>query len=179
MKRSVFALCMLTACFTATAAAQVQGQAQAQPQAPAPAPGPAQAPAQAASSFTMQCNPVLVSYLFTSTEGIMAYLCETNATINGIAFQGLAFSQVSLGNTSGSEDRGVIVGALANGDQVFFQFEGSSRRTSNTTSAATMSYKIVGGTGIANGISGSGTCNETGTIGQAHEQTCVGTYALR
>jgi hypothetical protein len=175
MKPSIFALCVLVAGSTSTAAAQVQGQAQGQ----APAQAPASAPAPASGSFTMQCTPVIVSYLFTSTEQIMAYVCETDATINGVAFKGLAFSQVSLGNTSGSEDRGVIVGTLANGDQVFFQFQGSSRRTSNTTSAATMSYKIVGGTGSATGISGSGTCNETGTIGQAHEQTCVGTYALR
>jgi hypothetical protein len=175
MKRSIVVLCALFAGFTATARAQVQGQAQGQ----APASAPAQAPAQASGSFTMQCNPVLVSYLFTSTEEIMAYLCQTDAKINGVAFTGLAFSQVSLINASESEDRGVFVGALANGDQVFFEFQGSSRRTSNTTTAATMSYKIVGGTGSANGISGSGNCNETGTIGQAHEQTCVGTYALR
>jgi hypothetical protein len=171
MKHKIFALCVLFAGFAATARAQVQGQAQAQSQTPAPA--------QSQGSFTMQCTPVIVSYLFTSTEQIMAYVCQTDATINGVAFKGLAFSQVSLGNTSGSEDRGVIVGTLANGDQVFFQFQGSSRRTSNTTSAATMSYKIVGGTGSATGISGSGTCNETGTIGQAHEQTCVGTFAVR
>jgi hypothetical protein len=171
MKRSIVALCALLAGLTATAEAQVQGQAQGQ--------APASAPAPASGSFTMQCNPTLVTYLFTSTEGVMAYLCQTSATINGIAFQGLAFSQVSLGNTSGSEDRGVIVGALANGDQVFFQYQATSRRTSNTTSAAIMNYKIVGGTGIANGISGSGTCNATGTIGQGNVQTCTGTVALR
>jgi hypothetical protein len=167
VKHSIVVLCALFAGFTATAAAQVQGQAQGQ------------APAQASSSFTMQCQPTLVTYLFTSTEGVMAYNCATDATINGVAFKGLAFSQVSLGNTSGSEDRGVIVGALANGDQVFFQYQATSRRTSNTTSAATMSYKIVGGTGIANGISGSGNCNATGTIGQGNVQSCSGTYAVR
>jgi hypothetical protein len=179
MKRSIVVLCALFAGFAATAGAQVQGQDQAPTPASAPAQAPAQASAPASGSFTMQCNPVLVSYLFTSTEEIMAYLCQTDAKINGVAFTGLAFSQVSLINSSESEDRGVFVGALANGDQVFFEFQGSSRRTSNTTTVATMSYKIVGGTGSANGISGSGNCNETGTIGQAHEQTCVGTYALR
>jgi hypothetical protein len=167
MKDSIVVLCALFAGFAATASAQVQGQIQAQ--SPAPASG----------SFTMQCQPTLVTYLFSSTEGVMAYLCETDATINGVAFKGLAFSQVSQGNASGSEDRGVIVGALANGDQVFFQYQATSRRTGNTTSAATMSYKIVGGTGIANGISGSGNCNATGTIGKGNEQTCTGTYAVR
>jgi hypothetical protein len=165
MKHRIFALCVFFAGFTATAGAQVPSQVQA--------------PAQAAASFTIQCQPTLVTYLFTSTEGVMAYLCETNATINGVAFQGLAFSQVSQGNASGSEDRGVIVGALANGDQVFFQYQATSRRTGNTTSAAIMNYKIVGGTGTATGITGSGTCNATGTIGKGNVQNCSGTYAVR
>ena len=169
MKHSIVVLCVLFAGLTATAGAQVQGQGQAQ--------APTQAPA--SGSFTIQCQPTLVGYQFSSTQTVSAYVCTTDATINGVAFKGLAFSQVSLGNTSGSEDRGVIVGALANGDQVFFQYQATSRRTSNTTSAATMSYKIVGGTGIANGISGSGNCSATGTNGKGNEQTCVGTFAVR
>jgi len=169
MKRTIFAICALMAGF----AAMARAQGQVQPLAPA------QAPAQDSGSFSIKCNPTLVDYQYSSTQAVMAYVCATDAKINGVAFKELAFSLSSLSNGTESEDRGVIVGALANGDQVFFEFQAASRRTSNTTSAATMSYKIVGGTGIANGISGSGTCKEAGTIGKGSEQTCIGTYAVR
>jgi len=159
MKHRIVVLCALFAGFTATAAAQ--------------------APARASGSFTIQCDSALVVYQFSSTQSVMAYQCATNATINGVSFKGLAFSQTSQGNATEAEDRGVFVGALANGDQVFFQYQSTSHRTGSTGTALTMSYKIVGGTGIANGISGSGTCNGTGTVGKGNEQTCSGTYAVR
>jgi len=169
MKCTIFAICVLFGAAGATVRAQGQVQALA----------PAQAPAQASGSFSIKCNPTLVDYQFSSTQAVMAYLCATDATINGVAFKELAFSQSSLSNGAESEDWGVIVGALANGDQVFFEFQAASRRTGSTSTSATMSYKIVGGTGTANGMSGSGTCKATGTVGKGAEQTCVGTYAVR
>jgi hypothetical protein len=170
MKPWIVALCALFAGLTATAGAQMQGQIQA--------------PAQARGSFTMQCDPLLVGYLFSSTQTITTYLCSTNATINGVAFKGLTFSDAGQCNSvdgampTACEDWGVFVGALANGDQVFFQYQATSRRAGTATSG-TMSYKIVGGTGSANGISGSGNCNSTGTVGKETVRTCSGTYALR
>jgi len=170
MKPGIVVLCALFAGLTATAGAQMQGQLQA--------------PAQARGSFTIQCDPPLVGYLFSSTQTVSAFLCSTNATINGVAFKGLSFSDTGLCNSingampSACENWGVFVGALANGDQVFFQYQATSRRVGTATSG-TMSYKIVGGTGSANGISGSGNCNSTGTVGKGTVDACSGTYALR
>ena len=169
MKHRIFALCVLVAGFAATARAQGQVQPLAPPQGPA----------QASGSFSIKCNPTLVNYPFSSTQAVMTYLCATDATINGVAFKELAFSQSSLSNGSESEDWGVFVGALANGDQVFFEFQAASRRTGSTGTSGTMSYKIVGGTGIANGMSGSGTCKAIGAVGKGSEQSCAGTYAVR
>jgi hypothetical protein len=165
MKHRILVLCALFAGFTTTAAAQAQGQIQAQ--------GPAQAP----GSFTIKCSPTLVGYQFSSTQTVSAYSCTTDATINGVAVNGLTFSQTNQAISGETRAWGVIVGSLTNGDLVFFEFQAVSRDTSSTGSAATMSYKIVGGTGIANGISGSGTCKATGTVGKGNEQTCTGTYA--
>lgn len=168
MKYRFAVLCTLFACMAAMAKAQGQF--------------PIQTPAQAAGSFSIQCNSTLVSYLFTPTEAVMTYLCQTNATINGVAFKNLTLSQVSQGNSASAteaRDWGVMVGALANGDQVYFEYQDATRRVGSTGVAGTMSYKIVGGTGSATGISGSGNCNMTGTVGKGNEQSCTGTYALR
>jgi len=167
MKHRIVVLCALFAGFAATTVAQVQGQGQAPTQA------------QDSGSFTIKCDPTLVDYQISSTQSVMTYLCQTTATINGVAFRGLAFSQFSLSNGAEAEDRGVIVGTLANGDQVFFEYQAASRRTGSTGTAGTLSYKIVGGTGNASGISGSGNCKATGTVGKGAEQACVGTYAVR
>ncbi|MGO9324549.1 MAG: hypothetical protein ACLP07_08305 [Terracidiphilus sp.] len=169
MKHAIFALSVLVAGFGATAQAQVQ--ALPPTQAPAPAPG--------SGSFTIKCNPTLVIYQFSATQGIWTYECTTDSAINGVQFKGLTFSLTSVGNAAAVKDWGVIVGTLANGDQVFFQVQAVAQKTSAATSAAKMSYKIVGGTGIASGISGSGTCNETGAQGKGSESTCVGAYAVR
>jgi hypothetical protein len=166
MNHRIVVLCALLTGLTATAGAQMQGQLQA----------PAQAQAQ--GSFTIQCNPTLVGYLISSTQTISTYLCSTNATINGVAFKGLTFSETSQFNSTESEAWGVFVGALANGDQMYFEYQASARR-SGTSTSGTMSYKIVGGTGSANGMSGSGNCNSTGTVGKGTVQTCSGTYAAR
>jgi hypothetical protein len=169
MKHSIVVLCVLFAGLTATAGAQVQGQGQAQ--------APTQAPA--SGSFTIQCQPTLVGYQFSSTQTVSAYVCTTDATINGVAFNGLTFSQTNQAVSGETKAWGVIVGSLTDGSLVFFEYQAGSHTTSSVTSTATMSYKIVGGTGIANGISGSGNCSATGTNGKGNEQTCVGTFAVR
>lgn len=171
MKHRIFALCVLVAGFSATTRAQVQ------PLAPAHAPAPAQAPG--SGSFTIKCNPDLVTYRFSPTQTIATYTCTTDGAINGVAFTGLTFSQTHETNGRETKNWGVIVGTLTNGDMVFFEYQAVAEQTSATTNAATMSYQIVGGTGIANGISGSGSCKAIGAAGKGNEQACAGTYAVR
>ncbi len=163
MKHRIFALCVLVSGFAATARAQVQ----------------ALPPAQAPGTFTNKCNPNLVSYQFSPTQVIWTFNCTTDAAINGVAFTGLTYSLTSEGNAAAEKNWGVMVGTLANGDQVFFEIQGVDQKTSATSNAGTMSYKIVGGTGIANGISGSGTCKTNGAQGKGGVQTCAGAYAIR
>lgn len=161
MKHRIFALCVLVAGFAATARAQVK----------------ALPPAQAPGTFTIKCNPDLVTYRFTATQTIATYTCTTDGAINGVAFTGLTFSQTHETNGRETKNWGVIVGTLANGNQVYFEYQAVAEQTSATANVATMSYQIVGGTGIANGISGSGSCKAIGAAGKGNEQACTGTYA--
>ena len=166
MKHKIFALCVLIAGFAATAAAQVQGQVQAASQAAAP------------GSFTIKCNPTLVSYAFSATQTVWTYACTTDGAVNGVSFSGLTFSATNQRVTGGSVIWGVIVGTLTNGDRVFFQFHTDAKAVNGVDTAGTTTYTIVGGTGIANGIKGSGTCKSSGAPGQGSEMDCVGTYAV-
>jgi len=163
MKHRIFAICVLVAGFAATTRAQVQ----------------ALPPAQAPGTFTIKCNPDRVTYPFSATQSIWTYVCTTDGTINGVAFNGLTFSQTGISSASETKSWGVIVGSLVNGSMVFFQFQAVAHKTSSSSNAATVSYKIVGGTGIASGISGSGNCNETDALGKGSEMACAGAYATR
>lgn len=163
MKQMIFALCVLFAGFASTARAQGQIHALAPVQ----------------GSFTIKCNPNLVTYNFSSSQQIATYICTTDGAINGVAFKELTFSQTHVTNGSETKNWGVIVGTLANGDLVYFQYQAVAQQTSAATNVAKMSYKIVGGTGTANGISGSGTCSAAGAAGKGNEQACTGTYAVR
>lgn len=155
LKHTIIALCVLVAGLAATAHAQAPG------------------------SFTISCNPTLVAYQFTATQSVSTFTCTTNATINGVPFSGLTFSQAVDGTASERNVWDVAVGTLANGNQVFLQFHTVARAINAVSSTGTTTYKIVGGTGIANGISGSGTCNGTGVQGKGSEMACIGSYATR
>jgi hypothetical protein len=163
MKHKIAVPCALFAGFTATAGAQTQGQGQVQAQAP--------------GSFTIKCNPNLVSYAFSSTQTVWTYACTTDGSVNGVPFSGLTFSATNQRVTGGSVIWGVIVGTLTNGDRVFFQFHTDAKAVNGVDTAGETTYKIVGGTGIANGIAGSGSCKGMGAPGQGSQMACVGTYA--
>lgn len=155
MKLRIFALCALFAGFAALSRAQAPG------------------------TFSIKCNPTLLVYQFTATQSVSTFTCTTDAVINGVPFNGLTFSQTVQGTARDRNVWDVVVGALANGDQVFFQMHTVAGAISSVSSTGTTTYKIVGGTGIANGISGSGTCKGTGVQGKGSEMTCVGAYATR
>ena len=111
----------------------------------------------------------------------MAYGCQTNGAINGVAIREMTASQVSQSNSAtptSTDFWGVIVGSLANGTEVFFEYQGSNRMVGSTGFSGTMAYKIVGGTGSLSGIIGSGNCNITGTVGKGNVDNCAGTYGL-
>jgi hypothetical protein len=155
MKCRIFALCVLLA----GSAAMAQAQA---------APG----------SFSIKCNPSLVDYKFSATQQIATTTSTTDAAINGVPFKGLTFSTAAQIGATENLIYGVIVGTLANGDLVFFQYSVVSHHAVNSPSGTgPMSYKIVGGTGAANGISGSGNCTAAGATGLGSEFSCLGTYA--
>jgi hypothetical protein len=131
--------------------------------------------AQAPGSFAINCNPNLVGYPFTATQSIQTHTCTTDAKINGVAFTVLTFSSYAQTTKTASSNWAVIVGTLANGDQVFFTFHADWTPTSSLSSVGTTTYKMVGGTGIATGISGSGTCKDTALQGKGNEMACSGT----
>jgi len=135
--------------------------------------------AQAPGSFTLNCNPNLITYPFDATQEISTHTCTTDAVINGVPFRGLTFSSYAQATKTGSSNWGVIVGTLANGDEVFFEFHADWLATSSVSSTGTTTYKIIGGTGAATGITGSGTCKDTALQGKGNEMACVGAYVTR
>jgi hypothetical protein len=46
------------------------------------------------------------------------------------------------------------------------------------TLVGTLTYKIVGGTGVAQGIAGSGTCTVPAPTPAGDDLACAGTYAI-
>src|SRR5580658_10239061 len=152
MNRKILALCALLA-----AAAIAQAQTFGSP-----------APAQSSGAFTIKCNPTTVSQTIQPGWTISTFTCQTTATINGVPFTVLTYSATGQVSAAANNVWGVIVGTLANGDQAYFEYHTSGR----PGSALTMTYKMTGGTGIANGMTGSGRCNVP--AGAGSELTCNG-----
>ena len=151
MRFKIFAICALFAGFGAMAQAQTSGP------------------------FTISCGQTTVSQQITASWTIATFPCTTNAIINGVAFTGLTFSATAQYGATENNIYGVFVGTLANGSAVYFEYHSIAPVRGPGTK---LSYKIVGGTGTASGISGAGSCNVTVTSTGA-EDSCVGNYAIR
>ena len=157
MRSRIFVLCALCVGFAAMARAQAPGQVN--------------------GSFSLTCNPAPYLYDFGSAQQLSMASCTTTATANGLAYSGLTRStylQVVKADQGvlHNEAWGFMVGTLTNGDQVYIETYGVSEQI-GANSNATMSYKIVGGTGTANGFSGSGTCRGAGGLGRGSQWTCT------
>jgi hypothetical protein len=134
--------------------------------------------AQAPGAFTLSCGKPIVSQEITKSTLIGTFNCTSTATVNGLPFKGLTFSSYALYGASENNVWGVIVGALTNGDQVFFEYHNIVPVRNGATGIGNFSYKIVGGTGSANGIAGSGSCKAE-TTPDGSQLDCVGVYATR
>ncbi|MFZ2021701.1 MAG: hypothetical protein WBP71_08845 [Terracidiphilus sp.] len=152
MRRRIFALCALFAGFATMAQAQ--------------------------ANFSINCPPPLVTQEITKTWTVDTFLCTTDGAISGVAFKGLTLSRTLQYGPTEDNVWGVMVGALANGDQVFFDYHTVFPVKNGVAGNGTLTYKMVGGTGLANGITGSGTCKVVSTSGGAQD-ACVGAYATR
>jgi hypothetical protein len=139
----------------------------------------AMARAQAPGSFSVKCNPKVVNQEISSTWDVGTFTCTTDAAISGVPFKGLMVSATSQYAPAETNVWGVFVGTLANNDQVFFEYHVVAPAKNGVVGIGTMTYKIVGGTGIANGITGSGTCKAAPIAGGGTEDACVGAYATR
>jgi hypothetical protein len=60
-----------------------------------------------------------------------------------------------------SQDRGYIVGSVANGDKYFVRFEGTTTVKDKMPHDGRCTWSFTGGTGKLSGISGKGTCKGT------------------
>src|SRR5271170_3326318 len=79
--------------------------------------------AQAPGTFTIHTNPSTVTQDITPLTKVWTSTGTTTAQINGVAITGLTFS--AYGQSTPGEFRvwGVMVGTLANGDQVTFIYQ--------------------------------------------------------
>ena len=163
MKCRIVVFCALLAASAAMARAQVQGTIANN------------APAQAQGAFTITCGPNLVTQEITTATKVGTFNCTTNANVNGVALKGMTWSAYGQYGPSANNVWGVIVGTLASGDQVYFTYYTVDTVKNGVIVSGSTTYKIVGGTGAVNGISGSGTCGVP--VGPVRD--CMGTYATR
>lgn len=164
MQRRIVVLCALFATFATMAQAQFSSTPPA-PQNPG-------------NSFTIKCGGYLVVQQITSTWNVGTINCTTTATVNEVPFQGLTFSETHQTAPTQINVWGVIVGTLTNGDQVYFDYHNVWPVRNGVAGAGTMTYKIVGGTGSANGATGAGTCLlPTASTGGVTQLTCTGNSA--
>jgi hypothetical protein len=104
----------------------------------------------------MHSTPVIVSQNITPSSYVFTFTATTTAQINGVAIKGLTFSGYAQSGPAEFHVWGVIVGELANGDQVTFMYQRVSPVRNGVTLEGTLTYKIVGGNRRSNGHHGVG-----------------------
>ena len=134
--------------------------------------------AQAPGTFTMHGNPIPVSQDITPASQVFTFTSTTTAQINGIPIKDLTHSGYGETTATAIKVWGVMVGNLANGDQVYLTYQRVSPVRNRVTQIGTMTYKIVGGTGAIKGITGSGTCTVPPPTAAGNDLACAGTYAI-
>ena len=134
--------------------------------------------AQAAGTFTIHSGPVIVSQDITPTTQVFTSAGTTTAQVNGVAITGVKFSGYGQTTPTAVKVWGVMVGSLANGDQINMIYQRVSPVRNRVTLVGTLTYKIVGGTGTAKGIAGSGTCTVPAPTPAGDDLACAGTYAI-
>ncbi|MFZ0036237.1 MAG: hypothetical protein WAK91_02365 [Candidatus Acidiferrales bacterium] len=134
--------------------------------------------AQAPGAFTIHSGTVIVSQDITPTSQVFTSTGTTTAQINGVAITGLKYSGYGETTPTAIKVWGVMIGALANGDQINMIYQRVSPVRNRVTLVGTLTYKIVGGTGVAKGITGSGTCTVPPPTPTGNDMACAGSYAI-
>ncbi len=73
---------------------------------------------------------------------------------------------------------GTYVETLANGEKVYYRYEGTSVLQAGALQTMQNKWKIVGGTAKLKGITGQGTCSGKGTPDGGLDFECTGDYTL-
>ena len=125
------------------------------------------ASAEAQTKFAGTCNQAKPDPNYTLPVGDQAghaiALAKVKCTWTKAELAGVALKDeddVYTSDMSGktSHDKGYGVGTLANGDNYFVRFEGTTTMEKSAPVSATCTWTFTGGTGKVKGLTGKGTC---------------------
>ena len=114
-------------------------------------------------------------HTFSLTQG----KCSAMGDMNGVAPKDGVFNEML--DVSGNHFRqvaGVFVETFANGDKVFFDYQGAGSMKDGNFESGSNRYRISGGTGKMKGMKGSGTCKLTPASDGGSEYSCTGEYTM-
>ena len=100
------------------------------------------------------------------------------AEIAGSASKEAAFAEHGEVMGQNGKVTGTYVDTLANGEKVYYSYEGTSVLQDGVLQSMQNKWKIVGGTARLKGINGQGTCTGKGTSDGGLTFDCTGEYTL-
>ncbi|MGH9713172.1 MAG: hypothetical protein ACRD5M_07730 [Candidatus Acidiferrales bacterium] len=102
--------------------------------------------------------------------------CEATASSKDFAEKSGAYTEFSEGWKSSLSSHGRYNSIMADGDKVYFKYEGSG--PTDIKKPIKNKWAIEGGTGKYKGIKGSGTCEGMRNADGSAEWTCSGTHEM-
>jgi hypothetical protein len=105
--------------------------------------------------------------------------CSVTGTVNGVAAKEAAYSEHADVTPAGFKNWGIYTVTFANGDKVFYTYQGVATMKDGNYQSGTNRYQVAGGTGAMKSASGSGTCKLTGKPDGSIDYSCAGTSGAR
>jgi len=138
----------------------------------------AAAQAQATGTFTITCAGNTLFQTIAAGREVGTFTCTSTAQVNGVPVKQVTFSSYTERAATEVHVWGVFVATLENGDQVNADYQTLAPARGGVARSGTLTYKLVGGSGIAKGIAGSGTCAITVPAPDSSIDACTGAYAI-
>lgn len=141
--------------------------------------------AQTKATLSGKCNkpdvehsisiPDQQGHTFSLTQG----KCSAMGDVNGVAAKDGVFNeQLDVMGNHFRQVAGVFVETFANGDKVFYDYQGAGTMKDGKFESGSNKYRISGGTGKMKGIKGSGTCKLTAASDGSSDYSCTSEYTM-
>ena len=101
---------------------------------------------------------------------------STGGEIAGVKEKGGTATEFAEVKGNASKGHGIFVETLDNGDTITYDYTFTSTMNGKVATAAGSTWKIVGGTGKAKGIKGTGVCKGKGNPDASLDLQCTGSH---